>query len=53
MNRHALIRKWHDRAVEHEKLSERMIVAGNPVSANTHQLIADVFRLCASDLSKI
>ncbi len=51
--KHGLIKHWREQAERHEKMSEAFKENGDKNRCDTHQLIADTFKICADALMKI
>lgn len=48
-----LVNKWLDRAREREQAVEELEKRGLDIRATNSQIMADTFRLCASELNKL
>ncbi len=48
-----LIKHWREQADRHEEMATRFTEAKDQNRADTHQLIAGVYRICADSLQKI
>ncbi len=48
-----LIKHWREQADRHEEMAARFRETKDDNRADTHQLIANTFRICADSLQKI